>query len=102
MVLSDMQYGVLEFRLEIELESAELERVGMGRSVDRPCSDADSDAHAVGYTSIIGVSVVHELRKLRCPAKFTSQRWADTTKLLGVVASNGVEWWLASNGTRGH
>ena len=49
MVLSDVQCGVLEPRLEIELESVELERDGMERRRDRLCSDADSDAHVVGY-----------------------------------------------------
>ena len=62
---------------EFEFESVELERDGTGRRFDRPCSDADSDAHAVVYILIIGVDDgVHELftpRKLRCPARLRSQ-----------------------------
>ena len=44
----------------------------MGRRFDRPFSDADSDAHAVGYTSKIGVNGVHELftpKKSDMPSK---------------------------------
>ena len=104
----------------------------MERRFDRPCSDAGSDAHAVGYIAIVGVNGVHELFtqiKLRCPARFRSQRSVDEKKLLeselvdcdddgwwyvvsnGVerpvdgwlrMASNGFEWLpMASNGTNG-
>ena len=71
---------------EFEFESVELEREGTGRRFDRPCSDADSDAHAVAFFFMIGVDDgVHELftpRKLRCPARLRSQRWVDKRKLL--------------------
>ena len=97
----------------------------MGRRFDRPFSDADSDAHAVGNTSKIGVNGVHELftpRKLRCPARFIRQPWMDNRKLLenelmdsgraewtagyvrGLLVVVGVDWrrlpggWVASSG----
>ena len=47
--MPDVQCGVLELRLEIDLESAQLERVGSERGCDRPGPDADIDAHSTGY-----------------------------------------------------
>ena len=100
---------------EFEFESAELERGGKGGRCDRRCSDADSDAHAVGYAVTNGVNAgEHELFKPNCDvqqASYASDGWTrencweacrGITVELGVhLAMFDVEWWrpLASSGT---
>ena len=66
-----VQCGVLALRLEIQLESAKLERPGMERRYDSPCSDADFHAHAwdaaiIGV--IVGVNGAHE-QEIEMPSK---------------------------------
>ena len=118
MVLADVQCWENCAIFEFEFESAQLERCWTGGMFERPCSDADSDAHAVGFSVANGVNVgEHELftlkeiamsSKLLTPAtdgqeKAVGKRaeglqssWVDTwpcsTSNGGRLASNGVEW----------
>ena len=120
---NDVEGRLQAVQFDFEFESVELERGETGRRFDRSCSDADSDAHAVGHTVTNGVKcwrtrAVHA--KGNCDAQqvsYASDGWTREssweacrwiTELGGQIpmfdvdwwhlASNGVEWWLASNG----
>ena len=56
----EIKKGIFEF------EGDELERGGLGKRLDGPCCDVDSDAHTVGRTVTLGVTVgAHELFTLK-------------------------------------
>ena len=87
MVLPDVQYGMLELRIEIDFESAEMERVGLERGYDSPGPDADIDAHSVGYGDN-WLNCVHEQftpRHWSCQAWCRRHGWADEWELLELV-----------------
>ena len=94
---------------EFPVESVELERGGTGRRFDRPCSDADSDAHAVGYTVTSGVNVgangLFTSKEIAMPSKLDTPAMDGQEKAVGKRAdgsqSSWVDSWLCSTSSGG-
>ena len=85
--------GVLEPRLDIELESAELERYGMERSCDGLCSDANLDAHVADHCdswSERRTRAVHA-KKIEMPSKVQKSAMGGQEKIVGERA-DGLRW----------
>ena len=101
-----------------ELQSIQLmERDWTGRMFDRPCSDAESDAHSVGYFFANRNVVAHEPstraeiampNKLHTPAMDKQVKAAGkrTNGLQSSLVDSwprfGVDWWLAPSDARKH
>ena len=64
-----------------DFESAELERDVMGRGFDRPYSDADSDAHAVGKFR----TAIHA-KKIEMPSKVRRSAMDEQERIVGERA----------------
>ena len=103
--------------VQFDFESVQMDRGGMGRRFDRPCSGAHSDAHTAGYPVAEGVNVsacysrqvkcwkIAMPNKLHTPAMdrqvkccWEANRWI-AVELGGQLATIGDDWrWLASSG----
>ena len=75
---------MLESRLEIELESADLECVGMERMYDRPSSDAEFDARSMGYGGnwVVWCTRAIQAKKNETPSKVQKAAMGGQEKLL--------------------
>ena len=79
-----------------------MERGGTERRFDKPCSDADSDAHTVGYPVAKGANVgAHELftpEEIAMPNKLHTPAMDGQEKAVGKRAdglqSSWVDSWL--------
>ena len=77
---------MLESRLQTELESAELERVGMERC-DRPGSDAEFDAHTLGYSELwVGCTRAFDAKEIEMPSKVQKSAMGGREKIVGEQA----------------
>ena len=87
----------VQFDSELDSESVAMERGVTGTRFDRPCSDADSDAHNVGYPVAKGVNVVGA-RELFTPEEIAMPNKLHTPAMVGKRAdglqSSWVDSWL--------
>ena len=96
---------ILNFQLQVLSWNA----AGRERRFDRPCSDADSDAHAVGYTVTSGVNVgangLFTSKEIAMPSKLDTPAMDGQEKAVGKRAdgsqSSWVDSWLCSTSSGG-